>query len=567
MNHITMKRIRHLTAALFTAALLVYTLCAGASAEYTNTEHTSADDPPKQYAPVYTPIAEELAAFGMFRGTSRGFELDRAPTRAEAAIMLVRLYSAEEEASAAYAAGEISHPFQDVSAFTAPYVAWLYGKGCVKGISETLFGSQNPCSLRHYTAFLLRALGYEDGTDFQYADALSFAESAGIRTSDLPADLFLRDHLVLLTCRGLSALMKGEQAPAGTRLMQSLFTGRTDSQNWIGIQRYVEASVNGKAEIAPYALPREESGIVHWKPIVTGSGISYLCRNPKPAEECTALPEYAVTWIPEQWALSELENHQFGGNDFSEWTYARGEYGRDVGRIVFKCQNLVDVSPAYHYQMNHGRFVDISGRKGEFYTGFMDVEYEGETYHYTHSLLFWETEDGCLCTLYGDNAADEELLTMARSVRKYDGEPLNPKPGWIPRGYVEDARISVGGSVQVEWGNYLKDRLVLTASPIPVQKPDRPVTLIKGDGDQPDLEYRPPMFGEPEEEAPPTVTVNGKEVDATEPVNVGGAVVSVGSMAGWQWMNTLSWEDSGIYYQLRGLLSRDQLEQIARSIH
>lgn len=76
-------------------------------------------------ASSYDSVAEELSAIGVFRGTAGGFELDRAPTRSEAAIMLVRLYGAEDEAKAAYEAGEISMPFTDVSETAAPSVAWL----------------------------------------------------------------------------------------------------------------------------------------------------------------------------------------------------------------------------------------------------------------------------------------------------------------------------------------------------------------------------------------------------------------------------------------------------------
>lgn len=43
-------------------------------------------------ASSYDSVAEELSAIGVFRGTAGGFELDRAPTRSEAAIMLMRLY-------------------------------------------------------------------------------------------------------------------------------------------------------------------------------------------------------------------------------------------------------------------------------------------------------------------------------------------------------------------------------------------------------------------------------------------------------------------------------------------
>ena len=90
--------------------------------------------------------AKDLSAIGVFRGTEAGFELDRAPTRSEAAIMLVRLYGAEEQAAADYEAGTISHPFTDVSDFTAPYVAWLYTNGLTNGTSATTFGSAAPCS-------------------------------------------------------------------------------------------------------------------------------------------------------------------------------------------------------------------------------------------------------------------------------------------------------------------------------------------------------------------------------------------------------------------------------------
>ena len=64
----------------FTALLLTAALCVTASAS------------------DYDDAAQDLSAIGMFRGTANGFELDRAPTRSEAAIMLVRLYGAEDDA-------------------------------------------------------------------------------------------------------------------------------------------------------------------------------------------------------------------------------------------------------------------------------------------------------------------------------------------------------------------------------------------------------------------------------------------------------------------------------------
>ena len=41
-------------------------------------------------AASYDNCAERLSDLGLFRGTESGYELDRAPTRAEAGVMLVR---------------------------------------------------------------------------------------------------------------------------------------------------------------------------------------------------------------------------------------------------------------------------------------------------------------------------------------------------------------------------------------------------------------------------------------------------------------------------------------------
>ena len=123
--------------------------------------------------------------------------------------MLVRLYGAEDEAKAAYEAGEISMPFTDVSETAAPSVAWLYSQGITNGTSATTFGASSPCSAKMYCAFLLRALGYEDGVDFLYADTLDFAMLHGLfNLSMLDAAPFLRDDLAAVTYQALGADLK-----------------------------------------------------------------------------------------------------------------------------------------------------------------------------------------------------------------------------------------------------------------------------------------------------------------------------------------------------------------------
>ena len=187
----------------------------------------------------YDAVAEDLSAIGVFRGTSDGFELDRAPTRSEAAIMLVRLYGAEDEAKTAYEAGDITMPFTDVGATAAPYVAWLHDQGIVNGTSATTFGASSPCSAKMYCAFLLRALGYEDGVDFLYADTLDFAMLHGLfNLSMLDAAPFLRDDLAAVTYQALGADLKD----GSTYLLASLVeSGAIDAEAARPITEKIEA--------------------------------------------------------------------------------------------------------------------------------------------------------------------------------------------------------------------------------------------------------------------------------------------------------------------------------------
>ena len=143
--------------------------------------------------------AEELSAIDVFRGTDTGFELDRAPKRSEAAVMLVRLYGAEEEVLSLYEAGLIAHPYEDESGWAAPNLAWLYSEGLVRGVSETRYGADAPCRARDYALFLLRALGYQDGADFAWAETEDFAEACGFYSRALFGGTITSGDMALMT--------------------------------------------------------------------------------------------------------------------------------------------------------------------------------------------------------------------------------------------------------------------------------------------------------------------------------------------------------------------------------
>lgn len=159
-----------------------------------------------QYTPKYGEEADILNALGLFNGTDKGYELDRAPTRTEALVLLVRLLGSDSEAKDCTAA----NPFTDVPSWADRYVAWAYSKGLTKGISEDMFGSAGNVSARMFITFALRALGYDDSAgDFSYEKAIQKAEETGLIAAGSydESTEFMRDDCVHICFNALTTKM------------------------------------------------------------------------------------------------------------------------------------------------------------------------------------------------------------------------------------------------------------------------------------------------------------------------------------------------------------------------
>ena len=76
---------------------------------------------------------------GLFLGTDHGYELDRAATRVEGVVMLIRMLG-EEEAALAYTGAQ---PFRDVPEWASKYVAYAYGMGYTKGRLRNVICAQH----------------------------------------------------------------------------------------------------------------------------------------------------------------------------------------------------------------------------------------------------------------------------------------------------------------------------------------------------------------------------------------------------------------------------------------
>ena len=137
--------------------------------------------------------AQMLYDLGLFKGTDKGFALEKSMTRAEASVMLTRLLGAEKTALA----GNWKHPFTDVPKWADKYVGWLYQNGLTKGVSATLYGSQRNVTCGQYCIFLTRA--HLDADSYQ---GTAFVDNDEVRQTD--EEGFIRGDAVSLSARLLS---------------------------------------------------------------------------------------------------------------------------------------------------------------------------------------------------------------------------------------------------------------------------------------------------------------------------------------------------------------------------
>lgn len=167
----------------------------------------------------YLSSAEALHDLGLFQGTGTNadgtpiYDLDKTPSRNQALIMLVRLLGKEAEAKN----GAWDIPFTDVSAEMKPYVGYAYANGLTTGYTAESFRGGQKVSGNQYVSFLLRALGYESGKDFEVAKATELSDKIGLTAGQSLAN-FTRGDVAQLSVAAISTPLKGSE----TTMMQKL---------------------------------------------------------------------------------------------------------------------------------------------------------------------------------------------------------------------------------------------------------------------------------------------------------------------------------------------------------
>ena len=178
--------------------------------------------------------AAALSEINILRGDGVSFNLDQIPDRLQASVMVVRMRGEEEEALAAYAAGETTNPFSDVPEdWAQPYVAWLYAKGIALGVGDGRFG-RTDCTPEMYATFMLRALGYSDtaaSPDFSYDTSFAYAKEKGICTAAMETDVFDRGTMASMTYLTLAADVAGDDTSLLSALIDDGAVKREDAKH------------------------------------------------------------------------------------------------------------------------------------------------------------------------------------------------------------------------------------------------------------------------------------------------------------------------------------------------
>lgn len=235
--------------------------------------------------------AQNLNTLGLFQGVgtnsdgSPNFDLNTTPTRAQSITMLVRLLGKEKEA----AAGSWQMPFTDVPEWAKPYVGYAYANKLTTGLNDTTFGSSSPVTPSQYLTFVLRALGYESGSDFQWNSAWTLSDQLGFTGGEYTAGTtsFTRGDLASISYDALSAKQKANDKPLYESLLDAkVFPEEAAQQVGLGLK-------DAPAADAKISLNRSSASVQ------VGSSVTLTA---------SATPSGTVTWTSSNNSVATVSN-------------------------------------------------------------------------------------------------------------------------------------------------------------------------------------------------------------------------------------------------------------------
>lgn len=154
--------------------------------------------------------AEKLYIYGLFKGGANGFNLDGTTTKAEAAVMVVRLLGAEDDALT----GVYEHPYTDVKGWSSNYIGYLYENGILEDTEDGKFVPNEKIDTEMFLAMILNSLGYvEKGQDLTLEELYEVALDAELLTeteiNEFRKEGLTRSSLVLIAEDALDTMING----------------------------------------------------------------------------------------------------------------------------------------------------------------------------------------------------------------------------------------------------------------------------------------------------------------------------------------------------------------------
>lgn len=171
-------------------------------------------------ADIYQSEADKLNALGLFKGTEKGYELNRSFTRAEGAVMLTRLLGVEKEALAF----QSEKPLSDVDGHWAEsYVMYCYDNKITKGTGENTFSPEDIMTGKEYITLILRSLGYENvNPDNAYIAAAEYSLLSSGKLREILDGVFTRNKMVYVSYNALKVKDKEGEALVNRLISQKV---------------------------------------------------------------------------------------------------------------------------------------------------------------------------------------------------------------------------------------------------------------------------------------------------------------------------------------------------------
>lgn len=159
--------------------------------------------------------ADTLSALNIVRGS---YSLDDPATRAQGAVLLVRLSGAEQAANRTVVGGR--SPFAAAPAYARASIAYAASQGWITSTTAQGFRPDDALTADAWCAMLLRMLGYSDKTgDFTASHAAAFAQRIGLISRSMDGPL-TRGDLFQLLCEALTFSYKDGSATVIQRLIR-----------------------------------------------------------------------------------------------------------------------------------------------------------------------------------------------------------------------------------------------------------------------------------------------------------------------------------------------------------